>query len=350
MKKIYINGRFLIHRITGVERFAIELLDELDKLISYGEMELVIPPEVEVIPNYKNIVIHRVGKLHNILWEHLSFPWYVIKNKGISLNLCNVAPLLFPGIVCIFDMKIKVHPEFFSKKFLIWYNILFFNATRRGKLIITDSIAAKNDILKYYPRLKDKNIRVVYPGWQHYARIGCDENALEKYSLKKNQYFFSMGSMEPNKNFKWIAEIASSKPEYIFAVSGSINKDIFSDGLGFYCPKNMKLLGYTSDEEAKVLMRECKAFLFPTIYEGFGIPPLEAMSAGACHVIVSDTEVMHEIFENAVTYINPLKSDFDISRFAQHQNSVTDPCQILKKFSWEKSARELLYYLKDLNI
>lgn len=339
MEAIIINGRFLTQRVTGVQRYAREILAELDKLIEPGKMVMAVPPEATDIPSYKNIQVVKVGKLHNQLWEHFSFPWYVHKKKGISLNLCNVAPLFSPGIVCIHDVKIKATPQYFSKKFLLWYNLLFSNAAKRSKAIITVSEFSKREIIKYYGVDAD-HIHVVPNAWQHYQRIGYDEGALGKYTLEKGQYFFSMCSLEPNKNFRWIAEIARKNPNYLFAVSGSINEKVFADGLGFECPDNMKLLGYVTDEEAKTLMRDCIAFLFPTFYEGFGIPPLEAISAGAKQVVVSDTEVMHEIFSDDVIYIDPNNLDCNLTE-------IMDQCgnreyTVLKRYSWESSGRKLL--------
>ncbi len=338
MAKVIINGRFLLHRVTGVERFAREILAELDSLIQPGELIMAIPPETKDIPDYKNIRVERIGKLHNRLWEHLSFPVYVRKQRGISLNLCNVAPLSSPGIVCIHDMKIKACPQYFSKKFLLWYNFLFLNETRRAKKIITVSEFSKKEIRKYYSVSADK-VTVIYNAWQHFERFNYDENALKKYKLQQAGYFFSMCSLEPNKNFKWIAEAAKQNPKMIFAVAGSINKRVFSEGLGFDCPDNMRLLGYVSDEEAKTLMRDCKAFLFPTFYEGFGIPPLEAVSAGAESVVVSDTEVMHELFEDAADYVDPRQYNTNLNRLSRISAEQRD--SILNKYSWQNSAKLL---------
>lgn len=337
MKKVIINGRFLLHRTTGVERYAREILSELDKIIEPEIFIMAVPPEVEKMPEYKNIGVVRVGKLHNHLWEHISFPWYVYHNKGISLNLCNVAPLISPGIVCIHDVKIKATPEFFNKKFLLWYNILLKNAAKRAKVIITVSNFSKLEIIKYY-QVKPDKIYVIPNAWQHYKRIVYDEDALKKYGVVKDNYYFSMCSLEPNKNFKWIAEVARKMTNQIFAVAGPINKKIFADGLGFDCPQNMKLLGYVSDEEAKTLMRDCKAFLFPTFYEGFGIPPLEAIYAGAKQIVVSDTAVMHEIFSNYVTYVDPYKYELEVTHMQVEANNAK---MILERFSWENSAWEL---------
>lgn len=331
--KVIVNGRFLLHRITGVERYAREILLELDKIIEPGELEMAVPPETTDIPEYKNIKVVRVGKLHNRLWEHLSFPYYVRKQHAVSLNLCNVAPLSDPGIVVIHDMKVKAHPEYFSKKFRLWYELLFKNETKRAKKIITVSDFSKHEIIKYYNVSEDR-IMVIPDAWQHYERISYDENTLTKYGLTKDQYYFAMGSMEPNKNFKWISETAKKMPQQVFAIAGSMNKKIFADGMGFECPDNMKLLGYVSDEEAKTLMRDCEAFLFPSIYEGFGIPPLEAMSAGCRRIVVSDTEVMHEIFGESVEYINA-----DELKYRETEDVVSN---ILDRYSWKSSAEILL--------
>lgn len=338
MMKVIINGRFLIHRVTGVERYAREILSELDKIIEPESIEIAVPPEVEDIPNYKNIKVVKVGKLHNRLWEHLSFPWYVHKNKGISLNLCNVAPLAAPGIVCIHDVKVKATPQYFSKKFLVWYDLLLGNETKRAKKIITVSEFSKSEIVKYFKVNSDK-IKVIPNAWQHYEKIEYDECALNKYGLKKNNYYFSMCSLEPNKNFRWIAEEAKRNPNCVFVVAGSINKKVFADGMGFECPDNMKLLGYVSDEEAKTMMRDCRAFLFPTFYEGFGIPPLEAMSAGAKNIYVSNTAVMHEIFENSVQYIDPNQYDAVLNN--DGVNTEDSIGRVLSKYSWKKSAEIL---------
>lgn len=331
MSKIIINGRFLTQRTTGVQRYAREIIAALDKFIEKGKVEIIVPPETKELPNYKNIKIVKFGIFRNRMWEHISFPFYVMKCGGIALNLCNVAPLLTPGIVCIHDVKIKAHPEFFSTKFLIWYKLLYFNAMKRAKFIITDSEFSKNEIMKYY-NISSERIVIVPCGWQHFKNINFNEKTLIKYNLLKGDYYFAMSSLEPNKNFKWIADMANNNPNEKFVIAGSINEKIFAEGIGFRCPDNMKLIGYVSDEEGKTLMRDCKVFLFPSIYEGFGMPPLEAMSAGAKHIVVSDIPVMHEIFGNSVDYIG------------QRANSVDNinKKSILNLYSWDKSAKILL--------
>ena len=345
MKKIIINGRFLIHRVTGVERYAREILAELDTMVAPGEVILAIPPEIKESPIYQNIKVIKVGALHNRMWEHISFPWYVHKENGISLNLCNVAPLIGPGIVCIHDMKVKAHPEYFSWKFRMWYELLLKNETKRAKKIITVSEFSKSEIMKYY-KVASNKIVVIPNAWQHYDRIGFCKNTLKKYGLEKEKYYFAMGSLEPNKNFEWIAKTALLNPSDNFAVAGSINNEIFAEGIGFERPSNMQLLGYVTDEEAKTLMKECKAFIFPSFYEGFGIPPLEAISAGARKIVVSDIPVMHEVFENYANYVDPHKP---IAMTESYNWSNTENYNdIIRKYSWRISAQKLYELLRNI--
>ena len=335
--RVIINGRFLSQRITGVQRYAREILNELDKLAKPHEFTIAVPPDVKDIPTYKNIAVIRFGKFHGILWEQISFSLYALKRKVLPLNLCNSAPILNPGIVTIHDVKIKAYPKFFSRKFRLWYNILFLNETKRAKVLLTDSEFSKSEIQKYY-HVDNKDIHVIHAAWQHYKKIRYDENTLAKYGLEKGQYYFAMSSLEPNKNFKWIAEVAQKHQDQIFAIAGSINNKVFKKGLGFNCPKNVKLLGYVSDEEGKALMKDAKAFIFPSFYEGFGIPPLEALSAGCNSIIISDIPVMHEIFGDCVTYINPQNSIITL-KTKEIKKEARE--KILFKYSWSETAGKI---------
>lgn len=337
MMKYIINGRFLSQRITGVQRYAREIVSELDKICSDLDIEIAVPGNVDAAPSYTNIKIVKIGKRTGVLWEQTTFSRYVKKQHAVSINLCNSAPLRGRKIVAIHDVKVKAHPEFFGWKFRAWYNFLFKNAAKKADALITVSEFSKQEIIKYYG-CDEKKIHVIYNAWQHYSKISTNRAILDELHLVEHEFIFALGSLEPNKNLKWIFETAKNNPNETFIIGGGINKTVFAEQQ-WDIPKNVRLIGYLSDIEAKTLMQYCKAFVFPSFYEGFGIPPMEAMVACAPEIIVSDIPVMHEIFGDAVKYIDPNFGGSHQPNLFGVSNYRYD--MVLDRFSWDKSAHIL---------
>lgn len=338
--RIIINGKFLSQKITGVQRYAREMTMEMDRLCEKGEVILAVNKRAVDIPDYKNISVKKIGLFSDNLWEQISLPFFVLRSRGICINLCNMVPILTPHIAVIHDVSFKVNKNFFSKKFALWYNFVFWLSMRRIKRIITVSRFSAEEIAREYD-IDLNNIVVTYNGWQHMEKASHnspEQDTLKKYGLEKEKFFFSMSSLAPNKNLKWIAAAAKDNPDYVFAVSGIVNTKVFGNAVNFEIPRNLKLLGYVSDCEAKELIRGCRAFLFPTFYEGFGIPPLEALSIDA-KAIVSDRSCMREIFGDAVYYVDP--DDPRVCFDELLNKPVGDAGGLLKKYSWEKSANIL---------
>lgn len=345
MVKIVINGKFFSQTVTGVQRYAREILSELDCLCppdngsaEFIELILAVDKNADNIPRYENIKVRRFGGFKGNLWEQFSLPLFALKEKAVCVSLCNMAPILKPDIVVIHDVSFKVNKRFFSKKFAFWYNFVFRAIIRRIKRIITVSEFSRGEIAREY-EIDPSEITVAYNGWQHFDRTEADGNALERFGLEPQKYCFAMSSLAPNKNFRWIAENARRNPDMTYAVSGAINRKVFGDIFDFEKPENLRFLGYVSDGEAKSLMQGCCLFLFPTFYEGFGIPPLEAITVGT-RIAVSDASCMREIFGDNAAYLNPNDPDIDIHQLIQ---SAPEPDrQLLDRYSWAGSA-EILY-------
>ncbi len=330
--------------VTGVQRYAREILNKLDQLVTDEDIILAVNRDAKDIPEYAKIKVRCIGGFTGNLWEQYSLPVYVLKEKALCLNLCNMVPVITPHLAVIHDVSFKVNPRFFSKKFLLWYRLVFAFSIKRMKRIITVSEFSKKEMIKNYGICEDM-IKVIPSAWEHFENIEYDESTLRKYELKKQSYYFAMSSLAPNKNFNWIVHAALNNPQSIFAVSGAVNSKVFGKEAEHNTPDNLKFLGYVSDSEAKTLMRDCKAFLFPTFYEGFGLPPLEAMSTGA-KIVISDRSCMREVYENAAYYINPDDANVNLDELCSGPQE--DREKILKKYSWEYSAKKLLNLLSDI--
>lgn len=337
--KIIINGRFLTQNITGVQRFAHEIVRELDKVVKKNEAVILAPKNILFKDlKYENIEIRKVGILKGHLWEQLELPYYTWKNKGKLLSLCNTAPVINTGIVNICDISPKVNPDFFSKKFSLLYRGLYWFITKTSNQILTISDFSKKEIIEKY-KVNPNKINIVYCGWQHMERIIKDEKILEKLRLKNKEFYLGVSSINPNKNFKYIIELAKLYPEKIFVIAGKLNQKVFGN-MNLEKIENLVWAGYICDEELKALYKNTSGFIYPSFYEGFGIPPLEALACGCKKVYVSNTSCLPEIFEDSVIYLNPYK----VEEILNEKEVIKEEKmkKILNKYSWEKSAKKII--------
>lgn len=338
MNRFVINGVFYAQTATGVHRFARELILELDKIIQPNKIKIITPKYSKNLPKLKNIEIIKVGNRRPILWEQTDFVKYLFRNKVKSISLCNTLPLANPGIICIHDAAYKAHPEYFTslhgKLSRIWHMIHFRIAAIRNEPILTVSYFSKYQIIDEY-KVDPKRIHVIGNGWQHMKRIDYDKKILKDKGLNKNEYFFTLGNVSKNKNTKWVYEVAKRHPEYKFVVSGrkaEVSNEKYEE------LSNILNLGYITDSEIKTLMKNCKAFIFPSIHEGFGIPPMEALSQEA-KIIIANTTCLPEIYKDSAFYIDPY--DFDVNLNELLSKKVSSGEKVLEEYSWSKSAKIL---------
>lgn len=342
--KILINGKFFAQRTTGVQRYARELLNALDAVLPRGGFEflLAVPKDAKDVPEYKNIRVLHKGAKASIFWDQILMPLYAASSRSFGLHICAVGPILKPDFVFLHDANVQRNPQWFTKRLVLWYSLVHRACARNAKKIFTDSEFSKRELSQVFG-VSENRLVVVGNAWEHIEKVQPDVSALSRFGLSKNGFYFSLGTKAPHKNISWILDYAEKHPEATFAISGSAYSRIFGNVQLKPLP-NVHFLGYLSDSEVKALMQNCKAFLFPSFYEGFGMPPLEALSLGA-QVIVSDIPVMREIFEDAAHFIAPYRVDEDLD--ALLQEPVGDVVRILGKYSWQRCARILLEALKD---
>lgn len=337
-----LNGRFASRQMTGPDRYAHELIRELAKSEGAKRFCLVVPPGVDVPSDFDGIPAVVVGKRSGVMWEQVDFARFVKDHQLVPVGLCNTAPLFNPGVVCVHDMQIRVNPSHFDWKFVAWYRLLFSSISRNAITILTDTEFSKSEIEKYYPAAMGR-IRIVRAAWQHMERIEADESVFSQHpTLRRDSYYFALSSLASNKNLKWLVETARLNPTETIAIAGGMNEKIFGKH-DIPQAENVIYLGYVTDGEAKALMQHCKGFLFPTFYEGFGIPPLEALACGA-PVAVSDASCMREVYGGSAHYVDPSAPCKSLDEL--FSGEVQSAREALDRYRWKESAQHLLALLE----
>jgi glycosyltransferase involved in cell wall biosynthesis len=220
---------------------------------------------------------------------------------------------------------------------------------RKAEHIFTDSNFSKSEIVKWYGAAPQR-ISVSYLGSDHFSRVQADASALTRFGIS-GKYILAASSHNPNKNFhRMVAAICQLRATGMqLVIAGAQDSRVYRESARL--PDGTRALGYVSDPELKALYENAACFVFASLYEGFGLPPLEAMASG-CPVVVSRTASLPELFDGAAFFCDPYRSE-DIA--AAIQRAVKSPpaaAEKLKtfahKFSWEKCARETLEVLKRL--
>lgn len=346
-RQIYINARFLLVRPTGVERYAYEMCRAL--YAEGADIILLCPKNGEVNEAYdiSGFRIVRFGLGHSHLWEQLILPFFFIgKRNYILLCFTGLGSILVPKkIMTIHDLSFLENPSWFSKTYFHYYKIMTPLAARTSEKIITVSKFSKSEIMRFYSFLSEEKIKVVYNAVDKEKFYPCKK---EETSLSK-PYFLAVSSLDPRKNFSRLTEAFAGLNNCQLKIVGGKNHVFGKEKSDSHYASNIEFLGRVTDEHLKCLYSNAIAFIFPSIYEGFGLPPIEAMASDTV-VLVSDIPVLREICGNSAIFFNPN----DISDIRNAINSALSLTaeerkemllrgkKNLERFSWKMSAEKLL--------
>ncbi|SDQ14677.1 glycosyltransferase family 4 protein [Flagellimonas zhangzhouensis] len=339
---IVINARFLTQSITGVQRFAIELCKRLPSKIGDEEVVFVAPKSKSVTHFSKDINIIQFGYFSGNLWEQIELPKFLSqKGKPLLINLVGIAPIFYKNkIMALYDLAFKHYPEWFSFSFQKTYNTLIPISIRRTKFIITDSYYVKDDICKQFKINKEK-IEVLY---------AAPAKMFRDNGIQKNKIILTVSSLDPRKNLlRVINAFNLLDTEYELVIVGKKNKSFASIDFKDYLnnPK-IKFTGYLTDDELVKLYNTSEIFVYASLFEGFGIPPLEAQACG-CSCIVSNKTSLPEVYGNSVLYCDP----YEVESIKECINTlIENPETRLKlkklgtdnvaKYDWNNSASQLI--------
>ncbi|AOI95401.1 glycosyltransferase family 4 protein [Burkholderia sp. LA-2-3-30-S1-D2] len=352
-KQLVYNGRFTTQKTTGVQRVARELIAALIKFQPQEPVTVLVPPQPGVeISGAKTV---KVGFYKGVVWEQLVLPLFA--RRGCIVNLSNSASIFIGNqIIYMHDAAVFDTPAHFSRPFRMWYRIMFWILARTSVCVLTNSSFSR-DRLAHHCGVSADKISVVPLGADHLDALEPDMSVLDKHALTPDRFVLAVSSMNPTKNFgRLIAAFRQiNDPSVDLVIVGMQNTTVFGkqDHLSAAEP-NIKYVGYISDEQLKALYQNAACFLYPSIYEGFGIPPLEAMRYG-CPAVVGQSAALPEVCADAALYCDPYSQD-DI---AQKLRSLLDSAELraelkrkgslhAEKYRWSRSAEMMKEIFESL--
>lgn len=308
---IAINGRFLAQRTTGVQRFAREVTRMLDAHAPWPA-EILVPSDVPIewhgdlavaggMP-LRRFRLRRVGRLTGHAWEQFELPW---ATRGrFLLNLCNTAPLAVGRqAVVMHDAGVYDIPEAYGLAFRSWYRLLFGWHARRATALATVSRFSA-DRLHAHAVPADQRIHVLGNGGEHILRAAPDASVCARFGLPPGRFVLTVGSLAAHKNLAVVLEArrilgTACSP---IAIVGSADTRVVR-AADVASEAGIVRVGHVTDAELRGLFEAALCLVYPSLYEGFGVPPLEAMLCG-CPVVASDIPAVREVCGDAATYFD----------------------------------------------
>jgi glycosyltransferase involved in cell wall biosynthesis len=358
--RIYINARFLTQMTTGVQRYAYEFVKALDALLESAEIDpqvyqfiLLAPKQVLYEPKLRHIKLQKIGFASGHFWEQFLLPFYT--RKAWLINLCNTGPMLKrKQIATIHDTAVFVNPASFSLSFRLIYKLIQTSLGLFSQKIVTVSNFSKSQLIQHC-HIKAHKISVVNGGKEHMLDLVSDEKILTQHQLQSKRYVLAVSSMNPSKNFANIilAMQLLQNSDYEIVIAGGTNSRVFGNA-EIPSSDKVKLVGYVTDMELKTLYEHAACFIFPSFYEGFGLPPIEAMTCGS-PVIAALAASLPEICGEASLYCNPYSPKdiaFQIDRLMNdeilQQSMRLKGLERVKQFTWQSCARRMFHVIEEV--
>jgi glycosyltransferase involved in cell wall biosynthesis len=316
---------------------------------------LVVPGGVRRnIPPLKCIRVIELRGFRSHFWEQFLLPVFV--RGALLVNLSGSAPVFKRNqVFMIHDAAIFDFPQAYSKRFIAWYRFQFWIQTKRALTLLTVSEFSRTRLCKHLGIDKER-FCIIKNGVDHMDRIESHDHVLASLNLVSNGYLLAVGSVNPSKNFKTLIDVFSTLKDagsIPLVVVGGGNSAVFAEQDVFDDTRVIRT-GRINDSQLKALYTHARAFVFPSLYEGFGIPPLEAMACG-CPVIASNAASIPEVCGNAVGYFDPtsttsIRSAIERVITDRHWRSELQVAgrNKAKEYTWKEAAGYLILHLKRI--
>ena len=350
-RRVAINGKFLSAAPTGVHRVAAELTKAVDAIVgasgTKAPWRILKPRNASRTLSLSHIPERTVGVTTWQPWEQIDLP--VIARRDLLLNLCNLGPLFHPAsVVMMHDAQVFSTPESYTSRFRLWYRLVQPMLGRSALRILTVSEFSKSQLVHYRVAPEDK-IVVVHNGCDHINSTEADSLIVPRLRLTSKKFVVALANAQMHKNVGLLLQAFTDTRlrDLKLVLVGKAGAADF-ELTGFSPPKNAVFAGAVSDAELKGLYENALCLAFPSTTEGFGLPPLEAMSCG-CPAVVAPCGALPEVCGAAAVYASPSDASQWIEAIARladepsHRAERADAGRVhAQGFSWRKSAEVLL--------
>lgn len=356
---VFLNGRFLSQSLTGVQRYAAEIVGALDRIVAAGAAPepladarwvLLTPRVVRQGLTLRAIATRPVGRMSGHAWDQVELA--LAARGGRLVSLANSGPIAHRRhLVVIHDAQVFRHPEFFNLAYRTLHRGLGHALARTARLA-TVSAFSRGELASVL-RLPPAAIAVVPNSAEHFTRVTPRPAVMAELGLAGRRFFLVLGNLRANKNLA-VALAALRRiddPEIRLVVVGEGNAGVFGRylaALDLDGDARVILAGRRSDAEIAALFPAAQALIFPSLYEGFGVPPLEAMTFG-CPVIASTADAVREVCADAAAYFAPHDAEA-LAGLMRARLESGPPDEALRErqrsrvrgYAWDRSARRLL--------
>lgn len=351
-RPLLVNARFLQRPVTGVERVAEELLRALARRneVNPGEpvtLRLLLPagPGGTGLPELKRR-FSPAWLPRGHAWEQVVLP---ATAPGCTLiNLTNSAPIARPR-QCVFvhDAAVFDIPDTYTTAYRLWYRALYACLQRTRAIVCTVSEFSRERLEHHLPRLAGQ-VSVVQPGVDHASRFVPATDVPERFGLEPGRFVLAVGSAAPHKNRALILRAAEAIGDLGLKVAlvGGSRAAVFRGGASSEVA-NVVRLGYVDDGVLRSLYATAHAFVFPSLYEGFGLPPLEAMALG-CPTVVSAIRPLTDTCGDAALRVDPHQPADVVTALRRLQDPALRRDYAARgmaraaAFTWDAAAQRLL--------
>ncbi len=289
MSAVCINARFQVQALTGVQRFATEIT---------AALTAIWPEDREKL----RLLKPSGGGVRGQLWEQIALP--IAAGDGVLVNLGNTAPMLRGRqVVVIHDAGPAAQPEAYGWKFRQWYRLMQGALFAGRSRIVTVSAFARDELARLHG-VAPASIAVLGEGAEHILRPAPVPGIIAAHGLEAGRFVLVVGSLAAHKNLPALGATARmlAARGIALVITGGLAANVFSGGAPL--PSPARYIGRVDDGELRALYAAAACFVFPSRYEGFGLPAVEAMACG-CPVVASRAASLPEVCGDAAAFCDP---------------------------------------------